>query len=161
MSYSGRLKTLKLNSTQRRHDRYRIIYCYKVLKGLVPNPGLSIDEWDSRRGPIIKGPKPSNVGTKAFKTLRSNSFLFAGPKLFNSLPEGIRRRVDYELDEFKCILDSYLSTIPDNPCIPNFSNSIISHILRETEEVNPWSPPKEMLRKDDEALIRLPKFMSL
>ena len=160
MSYCGCLKTLKLNSTQRRHDHYRILYCYKVLKGLVPNPGLSIDYWDSRRGPIIKGPRNLNVDTAASKTLQSNSFMMARPKLFNSLPDALRHRVNYDLDEFKPILNSYLSSIPDNLCTPNVSNSLIDHISRRTDKSS-WSPPKELLRKDDKMFTCLPTLLSL
>lgn len=39
LPYRDRLKRLKLSSTQRRHERYKIIYCYKIIRGLVPNPG--------------------------------------------------------------------------------------------------------------------------
>ena len=40
MNYWTRLKTLKINSQQRRFKRYRIIYIWKVLEGLAPNQGV-------------------------------------------------------------------------------------------------------------------------
>ena len=39
-NYWERLKTMKLNSMQRRIERYKIIYTWKVLEGLVPNCGI-------------------------------------------------------------------------------------------------------------------------
>ena len=39
-SYWTRLKILKMNSEQRRLERYRIIYTWKILEGIVPNCGL-------------------------------------------------------------------------------------------------------------------------
>ena len=40
MSPWQRLKFFKLNSQQRRFEHYRIIYVWKIIQGLVPNPGL-------------------------------------------------------------------------------------------------------------------------
>ena len=41
LNYWERLKELKMNSQQRRLERYRIIYTWKVLEDLVPNCGMS------------------------------------------------------------------------------------------------------------------------
>ena len=40
LSYWERLRALKMNSQQRRLERYCIIYTWKVREDLVPNPGL-------------------------------------------------------------------------------------------------------------------------
>ena len=40
MNYWQRLKELKMNSEQRRLERYRVIYTWKVLQGLAPNLGV-------------------------------------------------------------------------------------------------------------------------
>ena len=37
MSYSERLKYLKMYSLERRRDRYVVIYVWKIIQGLVPN----------------------------------------------------------------------------------------------------------------------------
>ena len=37
LDYAQRLKKLSMYSVQRRHERYRIIYIYKIKEGLVPN----------------------------------------------------------------------------------------------------------------------------
>ena len=41
LDYYGRLKHLKLYSSERRRDRYNLLYIYKVIHGRVPNPGIS------------------------------------------------------------------------------------------------------------------------
>ena len=40
LNYWERLKMLKLNSMQRRLERYKIIYIWKILEGLVPQCGI-------------------------------------------------------------------------------------------------------------------------
>ena len=62
LNHWERLRVLKMYSQERRLERYRIIYTWKVLEGLVPNCGLSFTTND-RRGrlasiPILRG-KPS------------------------------------------------------------------------------------------------------
>ena len=42
-NYWERLALMKLNSVQRRQERYRIIYIFKILQNLVPNPGIKFD----------------------------------------------------------------------------------------------------------------------
>ena len=37
-NYWERLKMMKINSVQRRQERYRIIYIFKIIQNLVPNP---------------------------------------------------------------------------------------------------------------------------
>ena len=49
LNYWERLKKLKMNSQQRRFERYRIIYIWKILEGLVPNPGVN------QCDPVTKG----------------------------------------------------------------------------------------------------------
>ena len=43
MDYWDRLKILKLYSLQRRRERYLIIYTWKVLNGVYPNPGILLN----------------------------------------------------------------------------------------------------------------------
>ena len=40
LGYWERLKTMGMNSEQRRLERYKIIYVWKVMEGIVPNCGL-------------------------------------------------------------------------------------------------------------------------
>ena len=49
MNYWERLKHLKMNSEQRRIERYKIIYVWKVLEGLVPEANLVLANTESDR----------------------------------------------------------------------------------------------------------------
>ena len=115
LSYWRHLKLLNLTSMQRRHDRYKIIYCFKIVNGLVPNPGLSLNVQDSRRGPVLLGPRLRCGASDHICTLRRNSFLVSGPKVFNCLPKNVRCFSGHNLEVFKFVLDNYLSTLPDQP----------------------------------------------
>lgn len=115
-NYWERLSFLKMNSQQRRLERYRIIYTWKVLEGIVPNCGINKSESNSERAgrkciiPIVKSTTRQSV-----KTLRWQSFQVHGPQLFNSLPIYIRNMTKCSVLEFKEALDNYLTKIPDQP----------------------------------------------
>ena len=47
--------------------------------------------------------------------LRQQSFMFTAPRLFNKLPRYLRDDSISTPDEWKSILDEFLSQIPDNP----------------------------------------------
>ena len=114
-TYWQRLEHLKLYSIQRRFERYSVIFVWKILHGIVHNPGIQFKSYDSRRGLMCKVPKYRSK-------LRWESFLVNGPKLFNSLPKEIREfpfdalvAQHHAIDKFKHILDEYLTQIPDEP----------------------------------------------
>jgi hypothetical protein len=44
LPYWERLKCLRMNSEQRRLERYKVIYVWKILQGLVPNCGIEAIE---------------------------------------------------------------------------------------------------------------------
>ena len=84
LDYWTRLKQLKMYSQQRRSERYKIIYTWKILEGLVPNCGINQTNSDRRgRSCII----PTSRGSTSVKNLREQSFQVMGPKLFNILPK--------------------------------------------------------------------------
>ena len=56
MDYWSRLKHLKMYSQQRRAERYKIIYTWKVLEGMVPNCGIKFNT-NERRGRHCEIPK--------------------------------------------------------------------------------------------------------
>jgi len=110
LDYWTRLKKLRMYSIQRRFERYRTIYCWKISQGLVPNCDM---EWNntSQAGltfiePTIKEYQNNN---------RKNSFHYVATRLFNGLPRNIRDQVEITKDEFKALLDDFYSQIPDNP----------------------------------------------
>ena len=52
LDYYQRLKSLNIYSSERRRDRYLILYIMKVLQGKVPNPGISY-KYSARRGKVL------------------------------------------------------------------------------------------------------------
>ena len=55
LNYWERLAKLQMNSQQRRFERYRILYIWKVLEGLVPNPGVLTSD-PGPKGRLVKIP---------------------------------------------------------------------------------------------------------
>ena len=114
MNYWARLNHLKMYSQERRMERYRIFYVWKILEGYAPNCGIEITAENKRLGRKCKIPKLVTNGRKYIQTLRESSFQTNGARLFNSLPKKIREiRRDKEL--FKIELDKFLSSVPDQP----------------------------------------------
>jgi hypothetical protein len=112
LNYWERLKSLKMYSQQRRLERYRLIYTWKILEGLVPNCGLNFTSNERRgREALI----PPLKGKAHIKRLREQSFQVSGPKLFNSLPPSLRKISKVPVDDFKYHLDKYLESVPDEP----------------------------------------------
>ena len=122
---------MKLYSLQRRRERYRIIYTWKVLEGLVPNVNNNkiTSTNHARFGrkcivPSVKNGRLSNI--------RAASLPINGPRLFNLLPKHVRDITDAKLPTFKAALDSYLRKVPNEPQLPGYtahrhasSNSLI------------------------------------
>ena len=123
LNYWERLKTLKMYSQQRRLERYRILYIWKILEGQVPNCGL-VTKFSERRGREVH--IPPLKGAQSVRKLREQSFQVNGPSLFNSIPRKIRDLTKVSIDEFKEQLDRYLQVIPDEPKVdgltPNACN---------------------------------------
>ena len=120
MDYWQRLKQLKMYSQNRRLERYRIIYTWKILEELVPNCGLEIHQSD-RRGRQVA--IPPLKGSQAMRKLREQSFQVSGPRLFNCLPSSIRNISRVPVDTFKEQLDQFLSEIPDEPNVEGLTPS--------------------------------------
>ena len=113
LSYWERLKEMGMNSEQRRLDRYKIIYIWKIMQGLVPNCGLRWTTEEQRRGRICEVPKLK--GSTEIQKLRKQSFQMSGPKLWNALPRNLRNVNNCELGQFKEVLDCFLAKVPDEP----------------------------------------------
>ena len=111
----------KLYSLERRQERFKIIHVWFILEKLVPN--LDSNEVN-RRGiyscqHIRHGRKFAVRGT--YQKLISSSFYFRGPKLFNCLPKHLRNLSGCSKDFFKNNLDKFLSTLPDEPQLANYT----------------------------------------
>ena len=112
--YWTRLPKLKMLSQERRMERYRIIYIWKILEDLAPNCGVELTPANERLGRKVKIPSLRPWGQQAIQTLREQSFQIHGVRLFNCFPKKIRNIKRYQ-DEFKEALDHYLVKIPDQP----------------------------------------------
>ena len=138
MDYWQCLKELKLYSLERRRERYRILYTWKILENLVPNINDGIKSYVNPR----QGRKciiPTQKQSKLSKT-RDSSFNIHALKLFNALPRHVRNASEISLETFKRTVDKCLGQIPDEPQLPNYtiyrrapSNSII-HMIQNLNQ---------------------------
>ena len=112
MSYENRLAHMRLQSAQRRYERYFIIYSRKCIAGLVPNIGLSI----RRNNEARNGIKLDVNITKEMSNKRRFSLPIRGPELFNMMPAHITDP-NISQEVFKQRLDEYLAILPDSPRI--------------------------------------------
>ena len=135
LNYWERLSALNLYSLERRRERYLVIYVWKMIRGLVTNEyeGREIIQTyiNSRRGLYCRIPELARASS-AIQTMKENSFLVTGPKLFNCMPKNIR---DHQgsLSSFKRQLDKFLKEIPDKPSLPHYyqeaaGNSVIDQL---------------------------------
>ena len=120
-NYWERLKLLGMRSQQRRMERYRIIYSWKIITNKVPNPGITTRD-SNRRGIVCIIPPIINQAPARIKTIKDNSFLVQGPRLFNTLPRDIRAMHDCTTNQFKNHLDCYLRNLPDEPPLPGYTH---------------------------------------
>ena len=148
LTYWQRLKEMKMYSEQRRLERYRVIYTWKVLQGLVPNPGIVEAQENEYLGRRCQIPKLNHKSKMSIRTMKENSFQTNGPKLFNSLPKYVRNMKKFSEEEFKEQLDKYLQKLPDQPKIDGLipwgqdqdgkpSNSIQFQVASESAERRP------------------------
>ena len=106
------LKQLKMLSLQRRLERYRIIYIWKILEGHAPNCGIEASKIVDRSGRKCSIPKVNNKSSAAVKTMKDQAFQVHGSQLFNALPAFLRNTTNCSIDDFKAKLDSFLQKIP-------------------------------------------------
>lgn len=128
LSYWEQLRHLKLYSLERRRERYRIIYIWRILEGQVPNitcaDGHSSKitaKWHMRRGRECIPPKVNRNAPRNIQRLVYASLPVHGQQLFNTLPAELRNITGCTVDCFKRVLDKYLKTVPDEPQIPGYT----------------------------------------
>ena len=101
-----------MNTQQRQLERYRIIYVWKTLEGMVPDSGIEVaSEKNNMLGRKCKMPslKPKE------RMKRESSFQVTGPTFFNAIPKNIRNITRCGAEDFKLKLDAFLNKIPDEP----------------------------------------------
>ena len=106
----------KLNSIERRFERYKILSVWKILEGKTPNCSIA---WETRLNTGRMCIIPASKGRwSKYRDLRSSSFQTKAPALFNCLPPDLRNLSGCTTDTFKFNLDKYLSSFPDCPVVP-------------------------------------------
>ena len=125
LNYWDRLKKLKMYSQQRRRDRYRAIYIWKVIENLVPDPTNSeLQSYLSERtGRKCKRRALPSRAPEKVKSLLTASLSYEGPRIFNSLPKHTRNLSGCSVEKFKASLDKFLTILPDEPPVPGYTAS--------------------------------------
>ena len=123
LSYWEQLSHLKLYSLERRRERYRTIYVWRILESSSSDGQTHKIQakWHPRRGrecivPVVKRTAPTSVQRLLYASLPVH-----GQQLFNSLPAEIRNTTGCTVDCFKRKLDKYLQTVPDEPQISGYT----------------------------------------
>ena len=151
LPYWERLKILKMNSEQRRLERYKIIYTWKILQGSVPNCGITATSTEDRLGRRCQVPNLAKNAKKSVQNLREASFQVSGPRLFNSLPKWLRNKTKLTLEEFKEKLDSILTKVADEPRVGGPggwpSNSLVHKLAWREEE--PFRREEAVARREE------------
>ena len=135
LHYWERLALTGLSSTERRADRYRVLYAWKVIAGLVPNCGLG---WtvSERRG-LLLTVSPISGSRMAIRSLREASFFSEAPRAFNALPKALRG-FSGSLGAFKSQLDKILLDVPDLPVSLTRTTFATDWDGRETNSLAHW-----------------------
>ena len=138
-NYWERLRLMRLNSIQRRHERYKTLYIWKTIQGLVPNYGL---KWDTniRRGRVVILPQIKSTFSSKAKELREQSLIMHGGRIFIMLPHDFRNWTGSK-DQFKVKLDQFLKDIPDQPASPGLIPEPVSSIsCKNSNSLTDWIP---------------------
>ena len=127
MDYHSRLQHLKLQSLQRRRERYCIIHVWKILHNLTPND-LKLDfSAPKRNGIKVQLPAICRNASQSAQTLHEHSFAINASKLWNILPKEVNEAV--KLECFKTKLGRFLDSYPDTPPTTGYvtvnSNSLL------------------------------------
>ena len=97
-------------------ERYKCLYIWKSLNGLVPSLGLEWADSDGRSGSRLRYPKI--IGPEGHnRTLQRDSINWEGVRIFNSLPDVIKNYKGTK-EGMKNLLDRYIQNIPDQPEYP-------------------------------------------
>ena len=126
VDYWKRLKSLRMYSQERRRERYRILYLWKILENIVPDidgGNGGIVKLHPRNGRTIIVPSVDTTSPRHIQKVRDSSLFVHGAKLFNVLPKDIRNCTNCSVLEFKAKLDDYISQIPDEPVVPGYSSN--------------------------------------
>ena len=91
-------------SIQRRHERYRVIYVWKLIEKMVPDCGITVTHESETR----LGRRVGAENLRRVSNLTESTFQVQASKLFNSLPKSLRNLTKCGVGDFKAQLDNYL-----------------------------------------------------
>ena len=128
LDYWERLKSLHLYSQERRRERYRIIYLWKVAQGQVQCYPATFAQSD-RRGRLMQLAPLRHEAPAAVKKAKESSLQVRGAQLFNCIPRELRDTFTGTADQFKAGLDSWLATVPDEPTVPGCPRAAATNSL--------------------------------
>ena len=117
-NYWSLLEKYCLNSQERRRERYLIIFLWKISQGLVNGYSKDFSSVFGRRGRLAVPNVVVNSSTAAVRRARESSIGVKGVQIFNLLPIDIRNIDSANVETFKRSLDTFLSSIPDQPTVP-------------------------------------------
>ena len=137
LNYWQRLAKAKLQSCQRRNDRYRLLYIFKSIYGHAPSLGLKTTTDKTRNGIKIEIPKISG-SVQSIISMKENSINIYGARIFNSLPNFLRN-ITNDFNLFKYCLDKYLEDIPDQPVLQNYSSHNLDKNLWQSNCLLDWN----------------------
>ena len=129
LNYWERLEHLKLYSVERRHERYQIIYAWKIIEDHIVSPDdFELSNINSRTGRKFLIFNPQGASRSALNKLH-NTPLYRTMKSFNSLPKKIRNITGLSTENFKYQLDRFISNVPDQPNIPGYKKPALSNSI--------------------------------
>ena len=141
MNYWQRLDFTGINSVERRIERFKIIYTWKVINGLAPSLDFVLKN-DDRRGKTIVFNKPTG-SVMRIVSLKEKSLQYQGPYLFNALPKCIRE-IEGDLTYFKTILDLFLTLLPDCPILKGYTTHTYDKYDRQSNSIFDWIKKKKL-----------------
>ena len=143
-TYSQRLKKLNMISIERCTERYKMIYIWKSVNGLVPTLGLQWSGATDRRSGNSLIINPAKGKVLSAKTKKMHSLKYHGATLCNLLPEDLQR-MEGTVAQFKSKLDKFIEIFPDRPQVDGTVTGTVdmegipSNSLRDWIRTTDWS----------------------
>ncbi|KAK3896125.1 hypothetical protein Pcinc_000193 [Petrolisthes cinctipes] len=87
------------------------------------------EKTNKRRGKLCELGNYNKRAPTRVVTQRMTSMSYRGPTLFNALPRYVRDKECSSVDQFKRVLDRFLTSVPDQPKIPHYSIRALSNSI--------------------------------